>query len=385
MEQIPIQADMHSMAAVAAAQGQGRGIRSSGDSLHDPFWQIVQSMMEQMLAGDALTAQQPGIGSSEQPSGETDADDPLLLSFAAMLFADPGQLPPAVVEQLGAALQQTPVAAAVPVDAAAADHTAGGRSPVSDVVPQAEPMSADASFQTARQRTESVWTQPRAEQTTRAAGPEDFQRLFSAQQQQRSALDTAKRQFRQQPAPARQDAALDVDRLQNELSLIRPSQFAAAALQPQTEDTAEAPDLLKQLTAGLSSRLAQGESAFSVKLKPDSLGDITVRLIERDGKTTLQLVTASAQTARMINSDLSALREAMRPMQVEVYEAVTQTQQSQQGQLQQFDLSGQAFADQRQAFYRPQQAPLYSAGPDYGQEPAQELQGLTEEGLNLYI
>ena len=87
--------------------------------------------------------------------------------------------------------------------------------------------------------------------------------------------------------------------LQNELSLIRPSQFAAAALQPQTEDTAEAPDLLKQLTAGLSSRLAQGESAFSVKLKPDSLGDITVRLIERDGKTTLQLVTASAQTARL--------------------------------------------------------------------------------------
>lgn len=104
----------------------------------------------------------------------------------------------------------------------------------------------------------------------------------------------------------------------------------------------------EQISGGIKENLSLGKSEFTVKLNPESLGEITVKLAEEAGKTTLTITTASAQTAKLINSDMDALKAAVAPMNVQVNEAVTQSEASQQGGMQQFDMTGQ-FASQQQA------------------------------------
>ena len=96
-----------------------------------------------------------------------------------------------------------------------------------------------------------------------------------------------------------------------------------------------------QISTGIKENLSLGKSEFTVKLNPESLGEITVKLVEEAGKTTLTITTASAQTARLINSDMEALKAAVAPMNVQVNEAVTQSEASQGGAMQQFDMAGQ--------------------------------------------
>ena len=126
-----------------------------------------------------------------------------------------------------------------------------------------------------------------------------------------------------------------------------------------------------------------GKREFTLKLKPESLGEITVKLIEKAGKMSLTISAASAQTARLINSDLSALREAVRPMQVEVHEAVTEAPQSEQSQLY-FDMAGQQFGG-RQAYTGREELPGYYPLKDNG-ERAEEGQILKpDSALDAYI
>lgn len=111
---------------------------------------------------------------------------------------------------------------------------------------------------------------------------------------------------------------------------------------------AESTPLPQQVKDGLQSNLSLGKSEFTIKLKPEALGEITVKLTEEAGKTTLTIITASAATARLLNSDMDSLKAAMAPMNVRVNEAVSQTAASQQGSLQQFDMAGRQFAGQQQ-------------------------------------
>ena len=138
---------------------------------------------------------------------------------------------------------------------------------------------------------------------------------------------------------------VDVDALQAQLDgnkISRPSEISFK----NTQQTQAAP-VLDQLTTGIKENLALGKSEFTITLKPESLGEITVKLVEQAGKQTLTITAASAETVKLINSDLNALREAVAPMNVHVNEAVTQSSASSQSGLQQYDLSGQQFAGQQ--------------------------------------
>lgn len=81
--------------------------------------------------------------------------------------------------------------------------------------------------------------------------------------------------------------------------------------------------ILTQLETGIRENLHLGKREFTMKLNPESLGEITVRLTEDADKMTLHIVTASHKTAGLINDELSALRQVMAPLQVEVHEAKT--------------------------------------------------------------
>ena len=173
------------------------------------------------------------------------------------------------------------------------------------------------------------------------AAEEDGSAMLMAQGRFGNAVAAVKRQL------AGQDKAnveaLDIDQLQSRMSRGIPMGFISEAKEP---EEAEAPPLLDQLQNSITERLARGENEFVLKLKPAELGEITIRLLERGGKTVLSIATGSSQTARMLNGELEALRAAVRPMEVEVNEVTVQRPEGQEALSQQFDMAGQQFAGQ---------------------------------------
>lgn len=138
---------------------------------------------------------------------------------------------------------------------------------------------------------------------------------------------------------------IDVDMLQSEAA--KGKTFSPFELGLKTTGESSEPPLAEQITTGIRQNVTLGRSEFTLKLKPESLGLITVKLAEKAGKTTLSIITASAQTAKLINSDLNALREAVAPMNVHVNEASIQTDPAPQGGMQQFGMAGQQFNGQQ--------------------------------------
>ncbi len=92
----------------------------------------------------------------------------------------------------------------------------------------------------------------------------------------------------------------------------------------------------KQLFDGISKNLQKGRSEFTVKLKPEGLGEILVKLVSEDGgKAILSMVTSSAKTAQLLNRDLPMLQSSLNQHNVEIednsvktLETVTASQQS---------------------------------------------------------
>ncbi|NLH00552.1 MAG: flagellar hook-length control protein FliK [Clostridiales bacterium] len=152
---------------------------------------------------------------------------------------------------------------------------------------------------------------------------------------------------------------IDVDSLQNEISksrILRPLEFAV-----KSEAKTSAPEQLsEQIKTGIKQNLSIGKSEFTIRLKPEALGEITVKIVEEAGKATLSITAASARTARLINSDIAALREAVAPMNVHVNEAVMRSNAAPESGMQQFFMAGQQFAGQQ---FAGQRSFAYSAPP----------------------
>lgn len=157
-----------------------------------------------------------------------------------------------------------------------------------------------------------------------------------------------------------------------------------------TEKKAAEPDISSQIKTGINNCIASGKSEFTVKLQPESLGEITLKLIRENGKTTLTITTASAGTAKLINDDLPALKEAVAQMNVHV-EAVTHAGEAQQGGMQFGNMTQQFTGQQQQG----SQASVKYAGKNYGSSGGfandvpdnsnQTVQKSASSGLNTYI
>ncbi len=165
---------------------------------------------------------------------------------------------------------------------------------------------------------------------------------------------------------------IDVDKLQNTLAKTDTAQPFALRFKPAASAVAESP-LAEQLMDGIKQNLSAGKGTFVVKLNPAELGEITVRLVEEAGKTTLTLAAANAQTAKLLNHDLAALREAVAPMNVEVREAVVATNETADSAMQQFNLAGQQFAQQQFAGSQGYHTAAQSAFSQSDAQPAEEL------------
>ena len=182
----------------------------------------------------------------------------------------------------------------------------------------------------------------------------DVQQLFQAYSERNALQNDVKEGLKTAQAQdgSDDDTVLDMDALQAQMNMrsnalnqqVKIGQLTAA------QDAQPEEPIAKQVTQQMQLNLEKGSTEFTIRLRPENLGEITVKLVQKDGAMTLLLAADSENTKKLLNTNLEALREAVRPMQVEVREAVVQTQQADgENMSRQMDMSNGQFFNQQQA------------------------------------
>ena len=146
---------------------------------------------------------------------------------------------------------------------------------------------------------------------------------------------------------------VDVESLQADVNAGR---FLTAQPEAAQLPLPSAEEIGKQLKTGILHQTAQGKSEFIVRLEPEGIGEIVVKISDDREHMALSIFTASTQAARLISNEVATLQEALRPLQVQVQQvtllpteqAVSYASQSalaDQGQQQSF---AQQYFEQRQ-------------------------------------
>lgn len=148
-------------------------------------------------------------------------------------------------------------------------------------------------------------------------------------------------------------------------------------------ENVDAKELLQQIKTGVADGAAAGKNEFLIKLKPDGLGEITVRMLEEAGKITLRMTASSPQTQRLLNGELAALREAVRPYNVEVQNV--ESQNTQHFDLQQQKQGFTQQQQQQQQASRQNHMPSYESYEQLEAEPEQEPLRYVGMGLNTVV
>lgn len=174
----------------------------------------------------------------------------------------------------------------------------------------------------------------------------------------------------------KEEMPLDIDKLQSDVMSNRFNPLSSLEGKTVRMEFSEPqpPEVDQQIQQGITENLLNGRKEFVIKLRPEGLGEITVKLLEKPGEASvLSLVTASAESAKLINEKLTALQEAMRPLQVQVNMATQQpVQPSQAGSQPDFN-SQQFMFDQNHSGSSQQEQQSGKSGGS--------IFSLTEDGL----
>lgn len=360
-------------------------VQTQGQALQQPVVQPQEQALQQPIVQTQVQAvQQPMV----QPQGQV-LQQPEVLEQA---FAD---LPLMEAEKDTVPVKDTYVGELPPLDEQKSEGIVLGKeSAVADKLPikQDQPKVNGENRQPASEQgvSQSFKTVGMSGSQSKGAensykqsedGGDSTKQLFELQQNFRNAVSSVK--SRMQKEVQKPTEEIDVDKLQSQVNLNRSSQEFAV----KKTEAAQLPEpkILDQLATGIKEKLTKGEGEYIMKLKPEALGEITLKLVEKGGKTAVTILTASAQTAKLINAELSTLRDTLRPMSVEVRDAVQQSSESSGSQLS-FDFSSQQFSHREQAFAQRDNLPkYYRAESDEQEIPLEEQQQQQLSGLNIIV
>lgn len=108
-------------------------------------------------------------------------------------------------------------------------------------------------------------------------------------------------------------------------------------------------DLASRLEQEVAATRLGDEKRISFKLSPEGLGEVAVRMTRsKEGQILVSIVTASESTAKLLNEQMSQLRNNLHATQAESVN-VTVTQQDNYDAMQQFDQQNQSQAMQDQS------------------------------------
>lgn len=195
-----------------------------------------------------------------------------------------------------------------------------------------------------------------------------FEQAVRTAKQMMSEADSAQPQV----AKAPQQEELDVDILQQRVDTgfyLQNTTLAQPIPEGQplnAEALIPAPEI--QLAEGIQEAVVAGEQQFTITLRPQELGEVIVQLTRVGEGMMLNIVTQNAETQGVLAAQLDALKENLRPLNVEVGAIVSQQQFAMMA-------GGQTFGGQRQQDFTPLHGAAY-----YGDEPlgATEVQSVTQ-------
>lgn len=167
---------------------------------------------------------------------------------------------------------------------------------------------------------------------------------------------------------------------------IQPQTVDISEIKPVTIQNVSTPfmPITEQISTSIPADFAEN-SEFTMVLKPESLGEVTIKLVNEDGVQVLQITTATPEATKLINQDLSGLRESLSFTQIEVREAqVVQNAENAFGS--QLDMGQQGFGNPQQQFGNSQSTMNFSGGSfsEETDESQEELQ-VSSSDLNIYI
>lgn len=144
-----------------------------------------------------------------------------------------------------------------------------------------------------------------------------------------SSIRTAKQQMETGEAKSQTgESKVDVDELQRQVDegvhFKNTSYSSAVQTEAKAEQTAR--PLLTQVQDGIIKAIEQGDDKFSIRLVPEGLGELEVRLTKTSEGMLLNIVTKSAEAQRLLTAEIDQLREQMRAYKVEVDSILTEQQ-----------------------------------------------------------
>lgn len=180
------------------------------------------------------------------------------------------------------------------------------------------------SGQTAGQQTATADV-VQAVQVSTQSGGQDAAAAFQ------SNVQTAKQQMEATAATqttGQSDTEVDVDELQRQVDegVHFKNTAYASTVQSEVETEATAKPILTQVQDGILRGLSQGDEQFSIKLMPEGLGELEVRLTKTAEGMLLNIVTKSTEAQKLLTTEIDQLREQMRAYKVEVDSIITAQQ-----------------------------------------------------------
>ena len=151
-------------------------------------------------------------------------------------------------------------------------------------------------------------------------------------------------------------------------------------------------NISEQITDGVKANLNLEKNEFTVKLNPESLGEVTIKLAEEGGKMVVNITAATESTAKLLNSDLTALRDSLGSLNLEIREVTVEAPESIEESIAQFNMTSQQFSDRQRAFNNQQQddKPYYAHqdGAYVSEEITADYSGRVRtavDGLDTYV
>lgn len=114
-------------------------------------------------------------------------------------------------------------------------------------------------------------------------------------------------------------------------------------------------EIIRQTVEGIKQNAAKGKEEFVMKLSPQGLGEITVKLVSENGRTTMQITAQNQNIQRILGAELEALKQAVRPYNVEVKEVNTANQSQLDMNMSNQNSSQQQYQSSAASFFYNQQ------------------------------